>query len=1284
MLPKLRANERGSKPHTLEEAVEDERRPGEDVGVQSRRISRDEAHPRGTSGLGRRAEEEGNRRRPRKEREEEKQLYKRGSKKEEKEKEKEEGEKRGEGRGRREGSRGKLQTWRQDSSQEELESSLRGNRNGPQPQEEKETSQEGPEQAEEDQRIQQQYFGRRGLQYFDYGRGAGLADGPISHHEDFEDGSGHAIKHGAQDHDSIRGGSGRQCLEPGRGSAEPHSVSLHSPSLGRATQWWCGERGDDDCLRSRHDDNGEMRRSPRLPDPEIQESGIGRGRPAVATCSKVRNSASPRAPSQYKVGVASSAKGVQDGPTGEECTNIPTKRRRQRKDEGQGERQREEQEQRGGQEELRGGSKELPEEETKQSLKRDQSMKIQEMMREKHREKGEEDDAEEKKQKEQRKDKEKKLLGKKDEDGKKKGFFRTKVRGPGKDRKRKSEGWKKMEGGRPGELPKEGVSFEQAAATAGSSSSPNGLFSTLDETSGLGRGSTEKSERSAPEGSVSCNVGEFYSRLEETADVLLDRLCRTMPTGRLFPLPTSPSLLTQLLPNCSQTVRTMLRCLLRSLNSLNGEGDEVKGSASEFQTSVIAGLSEDCVRVSNWEGLEVAPNWEGFLRVRGVDYKGDEILTAQSMCWDNVSPALPKEVGGVKLEDVVELGCKHYVLNFEEYLLDPSDQVAVRPPKVMVPPEHWSEFCENLLDLGVFSRVHEDDIYKVEGKNLLNGLFGVSKNEYSGPHEIMRIIMNLIPLNGVCRNFDGDIATLPSWAGMTPLNLQPHEELVVSSEDVRCFFYIFKVPENWHKYLAFNRPLPEELCGDKKGRWYPCSAVLPMGFKNSVSLAQHVHRFIVKNSLTKSPTQHSQAELRKDRSFPMVQNMYRIYLDNFDELGKTPSELAEAIQGTVSPLITGLREEYAALGVPRHPKKAVSRASKAEVQGAIVDGQVGIAHPKVEKVWRYVQLARALLEQGVSSQKQMQIVGGGLVYMAMFRRPLLGSLNHIWEFIVQCEGHPPVVKFPIPHEVRAEIVRFLGLVPLAYMDFRANISPWLTASDASTTGGGVTVSNGLTPTGAAASHCTVRGDIPEVDDLTTVLTIGLFDGIAALRVAADALGWVVPGHISVEKSPQAARVVESRFGSSIFVQDVQAVDRSVVQEWSQKFTQVSVIILGAGPPCQGVSGLNAAKKGALKDARSSLFLEVPRIRQLVKECFPWAQVRSLMESVASMSLEDQNHMSEAFGSEPVYIDAAGVSPAHRPRLYWVDWEIEGGPGRMLFLALLPVDVSPSPCRALPK
>ena len=243
------------------------------------------------------------------------------------------------------------------------------------------------------------------------------------------------------------------------------------------------------------------------------------------------------------------------------------------------------------------------------------------------------------------------------------------------------------------------------------------------------------------------------------------------------------------------------------------------------------------------------------------------------------------------------------------------------------------------------------------------------------------------------------------------MHLQPHEQLLISSEDVRAFFYIFSVPPSWFPFLCFNRPLPIELNGNKPGRWYPCSAVLPMGFKNSVSLAQHLHRFVLKRALSKVGKQGSEAELRKDQTYSVSNPVHRVYLDNFDELERVSKDDAEVIAGEVSPLVKCLQEVYATMGIPRHPKKGVSRQLVAEVQGAIVDGRIGVAFPKVEKVLKYCHLASLLLKDGRASLKQMQIVGGGLVYMAMFRRPLLSSLNHVWQLIVEADGSRPGTKF---------------------------------------------------------------------------------------------------------------------------------------------------------------------------------------------------------------------------------------------------------------------------------
>ena len=178
--------------------------------------------------------------------------------------------------------------------------------------------------------------------------------------------------------------------------------------------------------------------------------------------------------------------------------------------------------------------------------------------------------------------------------------------------------------------------------------------------------------------------------------------------------------------------------------------------------------------------------------------------------------------------------------------------------------------------------------------------------------------------------------------------------------------------------------------------------------------------------------------------------------------------------------------------------------------------------------------------------------------------------------------------------------------------------------------------------------------MPDIEDHVQVL-------IGALRVSADALKLRMAGHISSEVSKEGIRVIESQFPDATQVGDVTKIDDEMVQSWASQFSNVGVVLVGGGPPCQGVSGLNSDRKGALKDARSSLFVHVRRVYLLCKKYFRWAQVHYFMESVFSMDAKDRATMSEHMETLPVMADAADFGVCRRPRLYWLSWEILGSP-----------------------
>ena len=367
--------------------------------------------------------------------------------------------------------------------------------------------------------------------------------------------------------------------------------------------------------------------------------------------------------------------------------------------------------------------------------------------------------------------------------------------------------------------------------------------------------------------------------LRQAVSVLgLPLQCMTQPSGDIFPLPTNVEVL-QVHSGVESSEVEILRGICLGLNSMYGLALENAFPPNSHQDGVLKFLLSQSQVVSSWAEHFEETNWHDFFKLKTVDYTGEEVLCAQYTSWENLAPAMPKEIASVPLVEVCELGCRHYVENFVSYVLPEEMRQPMKPPRVLITNEAWRDVCKGLLGNGVCIPMLEQDLFHVGGQPLLNGLFGVPKGEQEQGVEIHRLIMDLRPCNKVVRGIEGDVSTLPSWATMAPLQLMPSEDLVISSEDVRCFFYIFKIPREWSAFLGFNRPIPPELCPDSQGTYYLASQVLPMGFKNSVSLAQHVRRVMVRRAGgDRGVHLQSHQEIRKDRPFTSHPELHRVYL----------------------------------------------------------------------------------------------------------------------------------------------------------------------------------------------------------------------------------------------------------------------------------------------------------------------------------------------------------------------------------------------------------------------
>ena len=134
--------------------------------------------------------------------------------------------------------------------------------------------------------------------------------------------------------------------------------------------------------------------------------------------------------------------------------------------------------------------------------------------------------------------------------------------------------------------------------------------------------------------------------------------------------------------------------------------------------------------------------------------------------------------------------------------------------------------------------------------------------------------------------------------------------------------------------------------------------------------------------------------MRQDLALTISKIMFRAYLDNWDEIRKVDRSLVGEVEGRPSPAQVALRQQYSSMALPRHPKKAVE-GSRVEVQGAYIDGDAGVAMARPSKIMKYLGLTWEIVHQGHATQKELQIVARGLVYVSMFRRALLSSLNAV-------------------------------------------------------------------------------------------------------------------------------------------------------------------------------------------------------------------------------------------------------------------------------------------------
>lgn len=202
--------------------------------------------------------------------------------------------------------------------------------------------------------------------------------------------------------------------------------------------------------------------------------------------------------------------------------------------------------------------------------------------------------------------------------------------------------------------------------------------------------------------------------------------------------------------------------------------------------------------------------------------------------------------------------------------------------------------------------------------------------------------------------------------------------------------------------MAFKWPVDPQVLGlTGDSPVYLAAKVIPMGWINSVSLFQHLHRRLGLSEFPVGAGFAEDSEMRRDRAIPvgagqLCGGWLSYYLDDFDAPEIVCRFMVEELRGTVSAVRQRQREAYKRAGVQISEDKAHRREPRVERMGAQVDGLggwLGVSQQKKLEVGYFMVWA---MTQRCLSQKVVLMILGRLVRCFEFRRPLMSLLNEVW------------------------------------------------------------------------------------------------------------------------------------------------------------------------------------------------------------------------------------------------------------------------------------------------
>lgn len=196
-----------------------------------------------------------------------------------------------------------------------------------------------------------------------------------------------------------------------------------------------------------------------------------------------------------------------------------------------------------------------------------------------------------------------------------------------------------------------------------------------------------------------------------------------------------------------------------SLNYLHsGSAGLAPGRWSASDRTVAATVGDAAFRrmAHDHEGVMTLSEWEKDIGGKLVGYGGEEVSRCFELSLDQVLPSLPlKEHGGsIEAIDWVGHRTRRFLLDPKLVLKDHSEVTLPRMPgKIHMKTSDRVAIGNELIARNICEWIDVDQVYRVGGVPVLNGLFGVEKSsKLADGRAVLRIIMNLTGSNSTQEN----------------------------------------------------------------------------------------------------------------------------------------------------------------------------------------------------------------------------------------------------------------------------------------------------------------------------------------------------------------------------------------------------------------------------------------------------------------------------------------------------------------------------------------------------